>query len=348
MSDHLKVFISGSGARGSNDLFFADAFRRAGARVSFFDDEKIYHKYLSYIPSSFLRKAFHYFFWFVCARFIQRLYIEAVLRERPNMLFIIKGFFLAPSTIIKIRTILPKTKIICFNPDNPFNTWHHFNSNVWIRKSIPLYDAYLIWGEFLFEALYAAGARQVFYLPFAFDPSSKHPLAVDTKEKTFFGSDVAFIGSWDEEREEILNQLVGYDVKIWGNSWEKASVVAREKWQHRDVIGDDFCRVCASAKIILNIVRKQNIPAHNMRTFEVPACGGFLLGTYTAEQDALFPEGVSMAYFRSIDDLKIKIDYYLAHNGERRIIAQTSLGVVSSHTFDARIRAILEIYHSLI
>ena len=127
-----------------------------------------------------------------------------------------------------------------------------------------------------------SGVQRVEYLPFGYDQKLHYPVDVSAAERKIYDSDVAFIGSWDEKREKWLNHLLDYDLKIWGSAWKKANKNLQRKWQGREAVGEEFSKVCNSAKIILNIIRKQNfeypgrnISSHNMRTFEVPACGDF-------------------------------------------------------------------------
>ena len=79
------------------------------------------------------------------------------------------------------------------------------------------------------------------------------------------------------------------------------------------------------------------------RTFEVPACGGFLL-TQPAEDlaDYLQP-GVDCATFETIDDLVDQVRYYLKHDEERRTIAaQGYRRTLTEHTYQSRFEAVFE------
>ena len=139
--------------------------------------------------------------------------------------------------------------------------------------------------------------------------------------------------------------LLDYDFKIWGNSWEKASSKIQEKWQKRAAIGDDFSKVCASSKINLNFIRKQNIPAHNMRTFEIPAAGGFMLSNQAAEQSEILSDKM-IASFSSPIEMREKIKFYLANDSKRILMAENAHNlVIQNHTYSQRaefIESVLE------
>ncbi|MDO8490195.1 MAG: glycosyltransferase [bacterium] len=339
----MKILIVGDNSEGSNDVGLVGAFQALKCDVDFFDFQSRYTmKWHSFFRShKKLLNISHRFLWRLMTDSIQGEFIAHVVATRPDCVFVMKGYFLQPSSICALRAVLPAAEIICFNPDNPFNTWHYGVSNDWIRRSISLYDIYFIWGRFLIEPLKRAGARRVEYLPFAFDPLRHHPQTVSEDEYNVYASDVAFAGSWDEEREYWISQLIDYEIKIWGNAWQSSSGNIREKWQGRPVYGSELGKVCTSTKIVLNFIRKQNGDAHNMRTFEIPAYGGFLLSTRTQEQADFFEEGKEMAFFSSPQELREKIDYYLLHDNERSRIAHAGYQAVQKHSFFERAKFVL-------
>ena len=81
----------------------------------------------------------------------------------------------------------------------------------------------------------------------------------------------------------------------------------------------------------------------NLRLFEVPASGGFLLTDWIAEIDGAYTEGEHIACWRSVAELRDKITYYLAHEGERWEIARRGREhFLRYHTYAARVRQILD------
>jgi spore maturation protein CgeB len=343
--EKVKVLIISTGVEGGWAATFERSFRELGHPTTILDDQRLYRN-LSLLQRN---RYFHHFFWRILALPLQKKIIGKTIKEKPDLILILKGWLIQPQTIIKIKKSLPNTLIFNYNPDNPFNSWAHGNSNSWVRKSIPLYDTYFIWGKFLQEPILKAGAKRFEYLPCGYDPKLHYPVKVSAEQKEIFGSDIAFVGTYDEERKSWLNQLLDYDLKIWGNSWEKAGKNLQKKWQKREVVGEDFSKVCNSAKILLNFLRKQNGSAHNMRTFEIPACGGFELATRTEEHVGFFKEGKEMDFFSSPGELKQKIDFYLANPELREKIAgeghKKVMGTPS--TYKDRAARIIEVYEDL-
>lgn len=341
----MKILIVGGSAYWGLAAIFKKAFSSIGCETSIFDLRKEYKNLV------LVNKITHRLFWKQLGKLVQGDLIKKVKENNLDFILVLKGWIIKPETLKKIRKEFPNIKIFNFNADNPFNTWHHGNSNSWIRKSIPLYDCYFIWGKFLIPRLKEAGAKRVEYLPFGHDPQLHYPVKVSNQEKKYYGSDVVFTGAWDKEREKRIKNLLNYDLKIWGRSshWKKASREIKKKWQAETSFGKEFSKICNASKINLNFVRKQNGSAHNMRTFEIPACSGFMLSIRTPEQQKFFKEGKEAEYFDSPEELKKKIDYYLNHPEERVKIAEAGLKRASSYEYSYKARAekILEVYNEL-
>ena len=110
--------------------------------------------------------------------------------------------------------------------------------------------------------------------------------------------------------------------------------------------GEDFSKVVNCCKISLNILRLQNKGNYNMRTFEVPVSGGFMLAERSIEAQEFFAEGKEAAYFSTTEELRDKIRYYLSHEDTRREIAQAGYQrcVSCGHTYLERAKQILKVY----
>lgn len=335
----MKLLLSGNFNRGSNDTFFLKAFAEIGLEVDFFNEQYVYDKSLDFfsLKNSYVRKILNRIFWSILAYKVQSEFISKVEEFKPEKVLILKGYYIKPKTLMNVKR--RGIHLSCFNPDNPFNTWHRGISNFWIKKSISIYDIYFIWGKFLIEKLYEAGAKKVFYLPFAFDPDFLSPRERSSNLK----AEVAFVGSWDEERENWINGILDFDLKIWGNSWEKASKRVKEKWQKKEAIGEDFAAVCSSSLIMLNFIRKQNGNSHNMRTFEIPACGGLMLSNRTIEQAEFFREGIEADYFSSLEELRRKIGFYIKNQEKVKEIQKNAFKAAKKHSFKERARYIFNL-----
>lgn len=59
------------------------------------------------------------------------------------------------------------------------------------------------------------------------------------------------------------------------------------------------------------IVMKKPVPIVNLRSFEIPMCGGVQFCMYNRELSAYFEEGKEIVFYRSRDELREKAVYYL-------------------------------------
>jgi spore maturation protein CgeB len=79
------------------------------------------------------------------------------------------------------------------------------------------------------------------------------------------------------------------------------------------------------------------------RTFEIPACGGFMLHERSAELQELFEEDREVACFDGVEELTGKIAFYLANPDARERIARAGHArCVPAYSYDARMQGLLD------
>ncbi|MBU4376675.1 MAG: glycosyltransferase, partial [Candidatus Omnitrophica bacterium] len=284
------------------------------------------------------------------AEVMNKKLLETVKDCNPELIFIHKGQGIFPGTLKKIKADT-QALLFIFNPDDPFNT-NRGASSEFIRKSISIYDVYFIWSKALMPRLKYAGARRVEYLPFACDPGLSYRSPLTEEDRKTYGSDIVFVGNWDEERERWLSELEGYNFTIWGAEyWGKRckNKFLKSCWKGRTAIGDEMSKTAQSSKINLNILRLQNKGSQNMRTFEIPGCGGFMLHERSDEVTGFFEEGKEAEYFASIEEMKDKIRFYLNNDDLRVGIVKAghkrSMG--NGYSYCDRAKQMLTVYENL-
>ncbi len=115
---------------------------------------------------------------------------------------------------------------------------------------------------------------------------------------------------------------------------------------------DYFCEmpyIFKLSKINLNITLRSIKNGIPLRGYDILGAGGFLLSNYQADLERHFIPGEDYVYYENRQDLMDKIRYYLVNDSERRRIAQNAHDkVAKEHSFDVRVKQILDIVQSRI
>lgn len=252
----------------------------------------------------------------------QKKIINYIISSDAEYVFVIKGYYLQPETIKQLQD--SGKKVFCFYPDNPLSEVKG-SSNDCIKNSIRVYDCYFTWNKRLIASIKNAGCKNVFYLPFGADTDLLHPIRLDSQYGQKDGQyDLSFIGNCDEERTEFINSLSShlddnFNKMVFGSGWKNLNSFK----VMGEAVGDKFINTVINSKINLNILRVQNKNSNNMRTFEIPAVGGFMLHEYSAEAVEIFRPGIEADYFKTTEECADKIKYYLKNDGLRQKIAKS-------------------------
>ena len=73
---------------------------------------------------------------------------------------------------------------------------------------------------------------------------------------------------------------------------------------------------------MLGFFTKSNLDEYSIRSFEITACGSFLLSESSRFQKKFFREDKEAVYFSDVDECAAKIDYFLAHPKDRETIEE--------------------------
>jgi hypothetical protein len=261
-------------------------------------------------------------------------------KNRYRWIIIFKGMQFSRQILEECRRLAPDALWININPDDPYNLLSRAASNLNVIESLTFFDAYCIWSQLIADRLRIDGCNKVIYLPFGYDTTYHVTHKLQHQASV---ARISFIGSWDKEREAILAQLSGCDFCIYGNGWNRAAYhfPLRASLAYRDVFGVEMATLIASSDICLNLLRPQNRGSHNMRTFELPAMGGLMLTSRTAEQQEFFPENDSCYMYADDAEMKAKIEYILANKREADQVRARGLERASQHSYTNRARFLL-------
>ncbi len=279
------------------------------------------------------------------AREANRWLEERVIESGATALLVFSMAFISAETLENLRA--RGIRVACFYADNPFPP--HYGARPETLPAARASDVCLIWSERLVTKLREAGVPNPAFLPFAWDPEV-FPYQNDRPQETWPG--VLFLGGWDREREEFLDELAPYvPLRIYGPGYWKTRArragPARNCWQGTDLRLSEAARSIRESAISLNILRTQHIVDGEpdgliMRHFEVPGAGGFLLSTRSGGATTLFPEGETGEYFSDVKECLDKIREYLAAEPARRQIADRAHAIVAArHQYTDRAREII-------
>jgi glycosyltransferase involved in cell wall biosynthesis len=234
--------------------------------------------------------------------------------------------------INEMRRVSPRSVCVNWNGDYwPKNIEREDTQHLYRQ-----YDLILVQTVYLAERLCELGICAA-YIPHSFEPCE--PVA-DAP-----GYDVIWAGNaYNDYRRQLIEMLskLPYSVGLYGQC---AAV------QMTGATNYEFALTRGMHAKSLIAVGEMNFDEHTARGFvsnrlwEIMAAGGALcLQQYVPMLEELtgLRDGVHLVWWRDMDDLRQKIDYYMAHPDEARAIARNAYAVVhEQHSFDVRIRNVL-------
>lgn len=350
----LKILYIGPDFPGSNATSWRDAFLELGHEVRTVNDER-FDPAPAGLAARIVRKL---------RRRPSRANVEAlnaaVLRAcgefRPHLTFFAKAYHITPDTLDAAAAYGPR--FVYMNDDmfNPANQSPTFAVNV------PRFDCILTTKSFNVREFERAGAPLALYLPNAYDPSVHYPAAPTPAERREMEGDAAFIGTFRAARADFLARIAGtrdrFRMNVWGNGWGKMRRYPHRarRWRRlraavhgTAVIGERMGKAIAANAVCLGLLYHENRDLHTSRSFEIPACGGFMLAERTEEHLLYFTENREAAYFGSFDELISKLRFYAAHDEARERIARAGYrrAVESAYRYVDRARAALDCFARL-
>lgn len=145
-----------------------------------------------------------------------------------------------------------------------------------------------------------------------------------------------------ERRRALIELSKQFEVNVYSNS--DVSDLVRVHYRGSVDYWSELPRVFRESKINLNFTIpniKSGIP---LRVWDVLGAKGFLLTNYQAELPLYFEEGKDLVCFDGVEDMKEKVAYYLAHEEERRQIAENGYNKVKKyHSYVARLQEMFRI-----
>ncbi len=200
----------------------------------------------------------------------------------PDLVVVVKGRFIDATCIDRLRRRV-RGPIVNYYPDDPLWPGHDDRR---LLAALQRYDEVVVWGERVAEGLQRLGISSR-VVPFGYDPTSYAP----PRDRVAPRYDVVLVGQRYAAREAFVEPLADLRLLVSGVGWDAAQAdVVRRLATTRTYSAAEINRLYAQAAFGLNILSPWNLPAHNMRTFEIPATGTAMVVTRTPEHERLFGE----------------------------------------------------------
>lgn len=259
--------------------------------------------------------------------FVNNQLIESIENFTPEIFLCVKGVQFSPDTIEKINSMGIIT--VGYWIDDPLD---HARSLV----NASAYQYYFTNDASSIPSYKQVQVTSIAHLPSAADAAVFYPLP--TKSPL---ADIIFIGTHSPYREQVLIQLQHLDLRVYGPGWKKSKL--RKSCIYPEAFGQKTNILFNRAKINLNIHNWFGKgTAMNLRLFEVPAAGGFLLTDWVAEIDAAYEVDKDLACWWNVGELQEKIKFYLDNENLRMTIAQSGYRrFLLNHSYDARVQQLL-------
>jgi len=313
------------------------AFIKNGTEILYVNDREI--KILPILKNNI------YIWWLirklpVLKRINNKLFSRGLInlcrKEKPDLLFVNKGMIVNQGTLKEIKMMGIKTA-------NWFqeNAYREVYRN-WFLNNYQNYDYLFTNDTRLFEDFFNKSTTEFHYIPTAIDPDYYKLKSLSKEEIIKYFCDVCFVGAFDDRRERILSkvsEIEGINLKIFGwKGWEESSLASLYQGP-LDV--EQMVKLYNFAKICLNMHVEPITNCANLKTFEIPAAGGFQLSDYRKDIGGLFEKGKEIEIFKNEDELRSKIKFYLNNEDLRKNIALAGQRRVQEHTLEKRVKSML-------
>lgn len=265
---------------------------------------------------------------------VNRELIKATEECMPDVVWFDRPTFFPPKTLKRVKGM--GCTIVCYNQDNPFGPR---NDGCWAQlyKGFRLFDLHCLFRT-ADIARYRAWDLSFIKVQLSFDPLI-HFAPPENWSDADRDREIAFNGTPLEDRPQFLRTLAEQyrlPVSVAGPKWQKV-------WDaelNRKYVREGFLKSAAyreaiwKSKVNLAFVTHMNEEDVAHKSFEISACGGFLLAERSEGHLACFKEDEEAVFFSSVEECAEKAAYYLARPELRQQIAKRGYARAMSSGYD--------------
>jgi len=338
-----RILCIGETWYGSDARAAFAALRRLGSSIQVIDEN-------NYVPTHWKSVAGR-----AIRKLLKPIFISELLHDsqrkiksfQPDLLFVFKGTWVPPDLINYCRR--QSIPVLNYYPDVSFLAHGRI-----IPRALPLYSHVFNTKSYGVDDMKTQlGVTNITFLEPGFDPDLHQPVKLTHKEQALYGCDVSFIGTWSRKKELILanlsKALPNLRLKVWGCQWENnrsphlANVIMGD-----EITGDAYTKAICASSICLGLLSEARKGSSSgdlitARTFQIPACGTFMLHERNPEVLRYFAEGTDAEFFSTPEELAEKVNYYLEHREEREKIAANGRerSLRDEYAIDGRMKVVL-------
>jgi spore maturation protein CgeB len=314
----MKILYAAGLSPNDSSLYRLWALQRLGHHVIPFNA----YQYES--PNPFIRKIAFRLSAGPTVNRLNRDLLNIAEREKPDLLWTDKLLSMQPRTLDLLRAKGIAT--ISYMIDNPFGPRQDPGWRLYM-KNIPHYDLHVVQRDRNIADYRVRGARDVVKIQTAYEPTI-HYLPPSGWSDQDRNREVSFVGTPYDDRADTLNKLSQtgeFQVAISGNqrSWQRALPPEAFTRLYRDgeLFQQQYREAIWRSKINLSFLTRSNQDEFVHKSFEIAACGGFLLAERSEGHLQRFREDEEAVFFSSFDECLQKIRRYLNDEPARARIA---------------------------
>lgn len=338
-----RIIFLGENWYGSCARACCYALRRLGCDVQDIDVQTIFPR-LRKLSSRLVLRLFR-------KRLIEEyndLIIRAAVKFQPDILLAFKGTYVKADTLKQLR----ERNILLYNYYPDTSIYAH---NSLIPQALPEYDCIFYTKKFFKNDVKSKiSIKESVFVPHGYDPEIHFIPELDERDIEQFGHEVVVIATHTNYKEKVLDRLVSImpniDLHIYGNNWNEnsRSLLLRKHIKGYALEGATYAKAINYCSINIAVMSGHVFGASQgdettTRTFEIPACGGFMIHERTDEVLEFYEENKEIVCFGSLEELAEKIDYYLKHHDERNAIASAGYKrCVPAYSYDNRMAEIIK------
>lgn len=349
MSPHNLSWVLGEQELSPLEFYFAKALMKNGMNVNFINVHSLYssrwNKFSAYshrFPRKFDNAIQKKYF-----KVINDALLNLYKIEKPSHIFIYNDCKILPESLEFFKK--NGTQIIFYLGDDPN---YLFPAKKTFLLTVMNADAVIVPDTGWIDNLKLLNIKKIIFSPVGTDPEIFFPLNPSEDEFNFYGADIIFIGtgyyfnSWGIKRAAILNELVEFDFKLFGDKlWNEIFPyfpLLKQKFIPRKLDSKQVNIACNCAKIYPVTVNHGITNGVSTRVFDCIASGIFVIAEYKKDFDLLFPDN-EVVCFKSKKELKEKTEYFLKNENERKdYICRSQKIILEKYSLDIIVKNILE------